>query len=101
LWAFSEKVLNGLTHGYERGLKFSMRQPGLVLSLAVVGLAIAVVIFPRLPQELAPTEDRGVIIMPGNAPRGSTVEYTDHHVIKAEELLLPYIDDGVANRLLS
>ena len=39
--------------------------------------------------------------MPGNAPRGSTVEYTDHHIKKAEELLLPYLDEGVASRLLS
>ncbi len=101
LWAMSEKVLNGLTRGYERALRFSLRQPGLVLSLGIVGLLVALVIFPRLPQELAPTEDRGVIIMPGNAPRGSTVVYTDHHIKKAEELLLPYLDEGVASRLLS
>jgi len=101
LWAASEKVLNGLTNGYERLLRFSLNQPGLLLGLGVVGLIVAVVIFPRLPQELAPTEDRGVIIMPTSAPRGSTVEYTDHYVRKAEQVLLPYLEDGSANRLLS
>lgn len=101
LWATSEKVLNGLTNGYERLLRFSLNQPGLLLGLGVVGLIVAVVIFPRLPQELAPTEDRGVIIMPTSAPRGSTVEYTDHYVRKAEQVLLPYLEDGSANRLLS
>ena len=101
LWAASEKVLNGLTQGYERMLRFALNQPGLLLGLGLVGLIVAIVIFPRLPQELAPTEDRGVIIMPTSAPRGSTVEFTDHYVRQAEQELLPYLEDGVSNRLLS
>jgi multidrug efflux pump len=101
LWAFSEKVLNGLTSGYKKLLTFSLNQPGLLLGLGVAGLIIATVIFPRLPQELAPTEDRGVIIMPTSAPRGSTVEYTDHFVRQAETQLLPYLDEGIAARFLS
>lgn len=101
LWAASEKVLNGLTHGYERMLRFALNQPGLLLGLGLVGLIVAIVIFPRLPQELAPTEDRGVIIMPTSAPRGSTVEFTDHYVRQAEQELLPYLEEGVSNRLLS
>lgn len=101
LWAASEKVLNGLANGYRRMLVFSLRQPGLLIGLGIIGLVIAVVIFPRLPQELAPIEDRGVIIMPTSAPRGSTVEYTDHYVRQAEEVLLPYLEEGVANRMLS
>jgi len=101
LWAFSEKVLNGLSNGYKKLLTFSLNQPGLLLGLGVAGLIIATVIFPRLPQELAPTEDRGVIIMPTSAPRGSTVEYTDHFVRQAETQLLPYLDEGIAGRFLS
>ncbi|MGM0951383.1 MAG: efflux RND transporter permease subunit [Pseudomonadota bacterium] len=101
LWAFSEKVLNGLTNAYQKALTFSLNQPGLLLGIGVAGLIVAVVIFPRLPQELAPTEDRGVIIMPANAPRGATVEYTDHFVKQAEEQLLPYLDEGIAQRFLS
>ena len=101
LWAASEKVLDGLANGYGRLLDFSLRQPGLLIGLGIVGLVIAVVIFPKLPQELAPIEDRGIIIMPTSAPRGATVEYTDHYVRQAEEKLLPYLDDGTANRMLS
>jgi len=101
LWAFSEKMLNGLTHGYERMLRFSLNQPGLLLGLGVAGMMVAVIIYPRLPQELAPTEDRGVIIMPSGAPRGSTVEFTDHFVRQAEQELLRYLEQGTASRLLS
>jgi len=60
-----------------------------------------VAIFPRLPQELAPTEDRGVIIMPTSAPRGSTADYTEHHVRQIEQKLLPYLEKGVAERMLA
>lgn len=101
LWAASEKVLNGLTNGYQRMLRFSLNQPGLLLGLGLVGLIVAAVIYPKLPQELAPTEDRGIIIMPTSAPRGATVEFTDHYVRQAEAELMPYIESGVADRLLS
>ncbi|NWO06112.1 MAG: efflux RND transporter permease subunit [Alteromonadaceae bacterium] len=101
LWAFSEKVLNGLANGYRKLLTFSLNQPGLLLGIGVAGLIIAGVIYPQLPQELSPVEDRGVIIMPTDAPRGSTVEYTDHFVRQAEEQLLPYLDEGIAERFLS
>lgn len=101
LWLASEKVLNGMTRGYARALGFSLRQPGLIIGLGMASLILAFALYPQLPQELAPIEDRGTIIMPTDAPRGSTVEYTDHYVRQAEKLLLPYIDDGIANRLLS
>lgn len=101
LWAFSEKILDGLANGYRRLLQFSLGEPGLLLGLGLVGLIVAGVIYPKLPQELAPTEDRGVIIMPTSAPRGSTVEYTDHFVRQAEEKLVPYLDQGIAERFLS
>lgn len=101
LWAASEKVLTGLNRGYERLLRFSLRQPGLLIGLGLAGLVLVTVIFPKLPQELAPTEDRGVIIMPANAPRGSTSDFTEHHVRKVEERLMPYLEEGVAERLLA
>ena len=101
LWAASEKALNGLTHGYQRLLRFSLNQPGLLLGLGLAGMILAAVVFPQLPQELAPTEDRGIIIMPASAPRGSTVEFTDHYIRQAEAELLPYLESGAADRLLS
>ncbi len=101
LWMASERALNALNHGYERLLRLSLRQPGLLLGLGLAGLVLAAVVFPKLPQELAPTEDRGIIILPAKAPRGATVAYTDHHVQKLEQQLLPYLEDGTANRLLA
>jgi len=101
LWAASERALDAITRGYERLLRVSLNQPGLLLGLGLAGMVMAAVIYPQLPQELAPTEDRGIIIMPTSAPRGSTVEFTDHYVREAEQAMLPYLETGAANRLLS
>ena len=101
VWAFSERVFGGMNRGYERALKFALRQPGMTLGLGMVGLLLSVVIFPLIPQELAPTEDRGIIIMPTSAPRGATVDYTDHHVKKVEESLVPYQEAGLTETLLT
>ncbi|MBE01991.1 efflux RND transporter permease subunit [uncultured Marinobacter sp.] len=101
LWAASERLLTGLSRGYERLLRLALRHPGLVIGVGLAGLVVAAVVYPELPQELAPTEDRGVIIMPVSAPRGATVEYTDHYVREIEHQLLPYLDQGTADRLLS
>jgi len=101
LWAISERLLTGLTRGYERLLGWALRQPGLMIGLGLASLVVVAVVYPKLPQELAPIEDRGVIIMPVSAPRGATVEFTDHYVREAERQLLPYLDQGIAQRLLS
>ncbi|MAA64777.1 MAG: multidrug transporter AcrB [Alteromonadaceae bacterium] len=101
LWAATERGFNSLNRGYERMLRFSLHQPGLLLGIGLAGILFAAVIFPSLPQELAPTEDRGIIIMPATAPRGATVEYTDHHVRQIEQQLKPYLDSGVVDRQLS
>src|SRR5690606_34542799 len=67
----------------------------------MVGLLLSVVIFPLVPQELAPTEDRGIIILPTSAPRGATVDYTDHHMKKVEAQLVPYQEAGLIESLLT
>ncbi|MCH8497666.1 MAG: efflux RND transporter permease subunit [Marinobacter sp.] len=101
LWAATETVFNGLNRGYERLLRLALRQPGVVIGLGLAGILIAAAIFPQIPQELSPTEDRGVIIMPTSAPRGATADYTEHHVRKVEQQLMPFLEDGPAERLLS
>ena len=101
VWAATETVFNGLNRGYERLLQLALRQPGAVIGLGLSGILIAAAIFPQLPQELSPTEDRGVIIMPTSAPRGATADYTEHHVRKVEQQLMPFLEEGPAERLLS
>ncbi|MBZ2169539.1 efflux RND transporter permease subunit [Marinobacter sp. F4216] len=101
LWAASERVFHALTRGYERLLVASLRLPGLLIGLGLVGTLISALVYPKLAQELAPTEDRGIIILPTSAPRGSTVEYTDHYVRQVEQILMPYLESEASDRFLA
>jgi len=56
----------------------------------------AVVLFNVLPKEFAPTEDRGVVIIPTTGPEGASFPYTIEHVMRLESLLQRYLDSGEA-----
>jgi multidrug efflux pump len=88
-WFFDrwmEAALTALTSGYERLLRRVLGMRWVVLLLmAGVGLAIWTVL-PGMKRELAPLEDRGVILNIVNAPDGSTMAYTDRYASAIERI---------------
>ncbi len=83
-YQFGEKVLNGLTSGYESLLKKVM---GAWVLVALVGVGILVAsgyIYQSLPKELAPIEDRGTVIGFAIAPEGSSPEFIDKYAHQME-----------------
>jgi multidrug efflux pump len=58
-------------------------------------------LYRALPQELTPTEDRGVFFIPVTAPQGSTVGYTDDQVRQVEAILQPLRENGEAARIFA
>ena len=81
-----ESGLNHLTHGYRRALKGVLAARWIVLViLPAVGVA-AYFLFTSLKSELAPTEDRGILIAVAVGPDGSTVANTDLSVRRIEAL---------------
>lgn len=101
LYGATERFFNALTRGYRRLLGGTLNRPVLTLTVGFAGIILAAGVFPRLAHELAPTEDRGVFIIPATAPVGSTSEFTNHHVNKLEERLLPFLENGEVSRILS
>ena len=96
-----ERGLGKLNRGYGRALAASLARPW-PLVLGCVGLCVvAFLVFRQLPQELAPTEDRGVFIIPASAPQGATADYSVHHVKEVEKILMPLVENGEAERALS
>ncbi len=74
-----------------------LRALGAPLPILVLGLllgATSVGLYLALPQELTPTEDRGVFFVPITAPQGSTVAYTDEHVALVEDVVRPLTENG-------
>ena len=68
-------------------LTFALKIRWLVLLLALgVGLSGGW-LFTQMKSELSPTEDRGTIIINGNAPEGASFGFTQRYASQAEELL--------------
>ncbi|MCZ8293143.1 MAG: efflux RND transporter permease subunit [Hylemonella sp.] len=81
-----EARLIALSNGYERLLRRVLGMRWLVLLvMAGVVLAIALVL-PGMKRELAPMEDRGVILNVINAPDGATMAYTDKYASAIEKI---------------
>src|SRR5512133_402243 len=66
-----ERALTALSHGYERLLR-------------------RVLVLPGMKRELAPMEDRGVILNVINAPDGATMAYTDKYASAIEKIGTQY-----------
>lgn len=82
-----EGALDALECGYRGLLSFALKIRWLVLLLALgVGLSGGW-LFTQMKSELSPTEDRGTIIINGNAPEGASFGFTQRYASQAEELL--------------
>ena len=91
---FIEWVLTGLTNGYERFLRAVLKARYWVLLLMLALFGATGLLYIELPEELSPTEDRGVIRVMGITPEGATVDFTDRYFTEVEDLMLDQLDDG-------
>jgi multidrug efflux pump len=81
-----ENFLNGLNAGYRRALSAALRQRWIVfLGFVVVAVACGVLL-KALKSELAPVEDRGVILGVFNGPDGATLDYTERYARQIENI---------------
>ncbi|MEO6407583.1 MAG: efflux RND transporter permease subunit [Burkholderiaceae bacterium] len=85
-----ESVLVWITARYEVALRFVLRQRWIVLLVMVAAGVGSWYLFTTSKSELAPLEDRGVILTTVNAPDGSTLEYTQRYMLAIERIALTY-----------
>lgn len=82
-----ENIITQTKNGYHRLLPRVLQKPKIVLGVFLCTVVISVVLFWRLPTELAPIEDRGTIVSFGLAPEGATIGYTDKYAQQMQALL--------------
>ncbi len=75
-----EAVLVGLTHGYRAALGWVLQQRWVVVLVMAVCAGASWWLYTTTKSELAPMEDRGVIIMPVRAPDGATLDFTARYL---------------------
>ncbi len=87
-WLYNvvERGLTGLTQGYRRALVASLDVRWLVLLVGAVVAGASVLLFGALKQELAPVEDRGVVLGVFVGPEGATIDYTDRYGRQLEQI---------------
>jgi len=81
-----ERVLVWITGRYEATLRFVLGQRWIVLLVMVAAAAGSWWLFSTTKSELAPMEDRGVILATVNAPDGATLEYTERYMRAIERI---------------
>jgi multidrug efflux pump len=82
-----ERFLKGLDRGYQAALRgvVKLRWVVMVTALGVAGLGGF--LLTQIKSELSPTEDRGTIIVTGNAPEGASFAYTQRYSKQVEDIL--------------
>ncbi len=81
-----ERFLQWMTRGYAHTLTWVLGQRWLVLVVMLASGAGSWVMFTGLRSELAPMEDRGIVLGTINAPDGATLEYTARYGREVERI---------------
>ncbi|TVP70590.1 MAG: efflux RND transporter permease subunit [Rhodobacteraceae bacterium] len=86
---------------YERSLARALAQPFLVIMAALLFAASGWFAAQSIPQELTPSEDRGVALLSVTAPQGVSIDFTDRKVREIEAVIAPLRDTGEVTNLFS
>lgn len=78
--------LDEIDAGYKRMLTGALSRRGAVVAVALVIAVSCVGLFMLLRQELAPFEDRGTLLVVGQAPQGATLEFSQRYARQLEGL---------------
>ncbi|MCG9964811.1 MAG: multidrug efflux RND transporter permease subunit [Shewanella sp.] len=70
-----ENFLTGLTRRYSNMLDAVMLHRPVIVAFAIIVFASLPVLFKFIPSELAPNEDKGVVMMMGTAPSTANLDY--------------------------
>ncbi len=82
-----DRALTRLSDGYAALLGWVLDKARWLVLLVMAGSAVAIgMIYPTMKQELAPLEDRGVLLATVTAPDGATLEYTDRYAKVLERM---------------
>jgi len=94
-----ERALKGVTAGYGRLLGWTLRARWLVVLVAIGSGVLSWSLLGQIKRELAPVEDRGVVVAQINGPDGATLDYTNRYARAIEQVgeAYPEFDRVFAN----
>ena len=90
-----------LAKGYAALIGPMIRAPLVTIVGAALLAGGATLVYDQLGEELVPPEDRGEVSVWIQGPDGTGLDYTDRQVVQVENILRPYVENGVAQGLYS
>lgn len=87
LFNLVEDALNGMTTGYGRFLRVTLKARPLVILAGLAFASSSYFLFAALKPELSPIEDRGTIIGSFNGPEGATINYMEKYARQVERIM--------------
>ena len=97
----TEPIFEGMINGYRWILSRALNIPLVILAIGAVVSFAAVNLFQAIPKEFAPIEDRGYVLIPIQAPEGSSVDYTRARLKEVEQAIEPLRARGLISSTLS
>ncbi|OFW99361.1 MAG: multidrug transporter AcrB [Alphaproteobacteria bacterium RIFCSPHIGHO2_12_FULL_66_14] len=88
LYLAGERVLDAMSEGYSALLRAAMRARAVVLLLCAGVAVFGGWLFTKLPSELSPIEDRGIVMNILVGPEGATPEYTLRYAQMMEQIYM-------------
>jgi multidrug efflux pump len=85
-----EGFFNGLANAYQRSLSASLNTKSVTLLFGAVVLISIYFMFTMSQQELAPTEDQGIIFFQATAPRTATLDYLETYADEIQQAFETY-----------
>jgi HAE1 family hydrophobic/amphiphilic exporter-1 len=87
-----EALGSGAERLYHRLLDMALGAPAVVMVLSLLFAGVAGFAYTLLPEQLTPTEDRGIIPISVRAPQGTDVEYLEAQMRQVEAIAAPLVD---------
>src|SRR5439155_660501 len=87
IFNFFERFFHGLASAYGLGLRWTLRHRVFALAVTLGTFGIMVLAYLGLDQDFLPQEDKGRMFCMVITPNGSTAEFTDRQLKKAERIL--------------
>ena len=95
------RFFDWLTEKYRAVLLVMVKRTGLAMLTVALIAAAGFAMFRALPDEYAPTEDRGMIFSWVRGPEGATPDYMDRQLRKFETVSMKLVEAGYAKRVLA
>ncbi len=83
----SENVFNGLLWGYRKSLEWALENPGLMLVILALTIALNFVLIARIPKGFFPEQDTGFLVGGVQGAQDVSFPYMDHSLLQIVKVI--------------